>query len=358
MSKPLKDGTAVHLAGANKSTEIRDWFDARVTDQALASAEAHIRKFIKENINWFTSNGLTGPNMTYGEERQRALWVNFGLDLDEYKAFSKTNPTLRTGFENISDELQVVLVYSYYRTKKDIFLYFLFFKIYTSRLAKFYKNGINKQRMTAVLENLPNSFDFKRYSSITEVFDKKNATAIALLKPREFKKLTDADVLSVVNTYSTRINNMLRYFSRDRFYASDEVMYGLSDVKENQLEHSNNSLVIEGILSDIKMDFAVGKFDKKAISISKLPLEVLKTNGELVYTYIRVSFEDFIGRVGSDITTVKAEWSKYCISGRKKPPILDDIAIEIQDNTSLDKLKEPINTYCLIEVYSRISVIR
>ena len=347
-----------HLGNAKNSTEIRDWFNERVTDASLASAEAHIRKFIKDNINWFTSNGLTGPSMTYGPERQKALWVNFGVDLDEYKAFSKTNPTLHSGFENVSDELQVILVYAYYRTKKDIFLYFLFFKIYTSRLAKFYKNGINKQRMTAVLENLPNSFDFKRFSSITELFDKKNDTAIALLGPREFKKLTDADLLSVVNTYSTRINNMLRYFSRDRFYASDEVMYGLSDVKENQLEQSNNSLVLEGILSDMKRDFSVGKFDKKAISISKIPQEVLKQNGELVYTYIRVSFEDFVGRVGSDISVIKSEWSRYCISGRKKPPILDDIVVEIQDNLLLEKLKDPINTYCLIEIYSRISPIR
>ena len=347
-----------HLGNAKNSTEIRDWFNERVTDASLASAEAHIRKFIKDNINWFTSNGLTGPSMTYGPERQKALWVNFGVDLDEYKAFSKTNPTLHSGFENVSDELQVILVYAYYRTKKDIFLYFLFFKIYTSRLAKFYKNGINKQRMTAVLENLPNSFDFKRFSSITELFDKKNDTAIALLVPREFKKLTDADLLSVVNTYSTRINNMLRYFSRDRFYASDEVMYGLSDVKENQLEQSNNSLVLEGILSDMKRDFSVGKFDKKAISISKIPQEVLKQNGELIYTYIRVSFEDFVGRVGSDIAVIKTEWSRYCISGRKKPPILDDIVVEIQDNLLLEKLKEPINTYCLIEIYNRISPIR
>ena len=347
-----------HLGNAKNSTEIRDWFNERVTDASLSSAEAHIRKFIKDNINWFTSNGLTGPSMTYGPERQKALWVNFGVDLDEYKAFSKTNPTLHSGFENVSDELQVILVYAYYRTKKDIFLYFLFFKIYTSRLAKFYKNGINKQRMTAVLENLPNSFDFKRFSSITELFDKKNDTAIALLGPREFKKLTDADLLSVVNTYSTRINNMLRYYSRDRFYASDEVMYGLSDVKENQLEQSNNSLVLEGILSDMKRDFSVGKFDKKAISISKIPQEVLKQNGELVYTYIRVSFEDFVGRVGSDIAVIKAEWSRYCISGRKKPPILDDIVVEIQDNLLLEKLKEPINTYCLIEIYNRISPIR
>lgn len=349
----------VNLKDTNKSTQIRDWFSERVTDQALASAEAHIRKFIKDNINWFTSNGLTGPNMTYGPERQKALWVNFGIDIDEYKAFSKINPTLKTGFENVSDELQVVLIYAYYRTKKDIFMYFLMFKIFTSRLAKFYKNGINKQRMTAVLENLPNSFDLKRFSSITELFDKKNATAIEwMYDKKKIIKLTDADVLDIVNSYSTRINNMIRFFSDKQFYTSTEVMYGLSDIKENQLEHTNNSLVLEGILSDIKRDFSIGKFDKKAVSISHLPQEVLKQCGELVYTYIRVSFEDFIGRVGTDINVIKNEWSKYCISGRKRPAILDEIVIEIQDITELDKLKDKVNTYCLIEIYSRISPIR
>ena len=347
-----------NLNNAKNSYAVRDWLNERITDAALKSTEAHIRKFIKDNTEWFASNGLTGPSMTYGNDRQKALMNNYGLDMDEYHAFAKTNVVLGSGFENVSDELQVLLTYSYYRTKKDIFLFFLFFKIYTSRLAKYYKNGINKQRMAAVLENLPSSFDFKRYSSILEVLEKKNATAIANVGNREFKKLSDKDLLDVINTYSSRINNMLRFFSRDRFYASDDVMYGLSDVKENQLEFGNNSLVIEGIMTDLKRDFSLGKFDKNAVRISKAPLDVLKTNGDLVFTYIRVSFEDFIGRVGTDITVVKAEWSKYCIAGRKKPEMLNEIILEIQENSGVDKLRDPINTYCLLEIYNRISNIR
>lgn len=173
-----------------------------------------IEDYYKKNVDFFSSNGLTNCPTFGGENRNRILGTA-SLDESDYKEYIKVSKNVDHTFEVSSNPVFVALFFAAAFDKKHTASYmnFLAFIMYSSKFQKYFRYG-TKEPVMDVLYNkvLDNNTYIYKYKIISKVLE---VTVDTMLKDvhQKLYRATDDDVLKILNSLSTRVNELLKKIS-------------------------------------------------------------------------------------------------------------------------------------------------
>lgn len=168
-----------------------------------------------ERINIYIGNNL--PSLTDGildnipkisEESRKYIEEPYMIGSDEFKKITKTRAYFNS--KKLFSTLRFGLILSYINTNNKLFLLYLSVLLYSSYMVKYFrKGGFNRDIMKYTIDNADMRTDFKKYGSLLIVLNKKLETVENLFK-NKLNKPTDDLVISILQSISTRMNDMIK----------------------------------------------------------------------------------------------------------------------------------------------------
>ena len=242
----------------------------------------YITEYYKKNVEFFSSNGLVNCPTFGGEHRNRLLGV-VSLDETEYKHYIKESKNVDHTFEVSSNPVFVSLFFAaaFDRKLAHSYMNFIAFVMYSSKFKKYFPYG-TKEPVMDVLYNkvLDNNSYIYKYKIISKVLEVTVDTMMADVGEKLFR-CTDDDVLKILNSLSTRVNELLKKVSI-KYY----------DLEKND----NTAMFIEKDVMDEDIMITVNTDHNKLVSmISLFREEELKYGVKVkVYSIVDKQHEFFI----------------------------------------------------------------
>lgn len=186
-----------------------DIFKSRETPNRDEKVLDRINIYITNNLPSLT-DGLLDNIPKISEQARKYVEDPYMIDTNDYKEIQKTAGYKSLNSYRLYSTLRVGLVISYLNTGNKLYLLYLSIMMYSSYMVKYFRNGgFNRDVMKYTIDNADNRTDFKKYSSLIIVLNKKIETVESLYK----KKLSHPDddlIVSLILGISTRINDMIK----------------------------------------------------------------------------------------------------------------------------------------------------
>lgn len=275
----------------------------------------YVADYYNKNVDFFSSNGLTNCPTFGGEYRNRFLGT-VSLDEAQYKEYIKASKNVDHTFEVSSNPVFVSLFFAAAFDKKNTHSYmnFLAFIMYSSKFKKYFPYGTKAPVMDVlynkVLDNNTYIYKYKIISKVIEV------TVDTMLKDvgEKLYRASDDDVLKILNSLSTRVNELLKKIS----------------IKYYDLEaNDNTAMFVEKEVLDEETMITVNTDHNKLITlISLFREEELKYGVKVkVYSILDKKHEYFIQMQGiyrsnfGDVMTLMKEMINVFIKKRSQDMI-------------------------------------
>lgn len=217
---------------------------------------SYIKSYYNKNIDFFSSNGLTNCPTFGGEHRNRFMGI-VSVDDTHYKQYIKESKNIDHTFEVSSNPVFVSLFFaaSFDNKTAAAYLEFLAFVMYSSKFKKYFPYGA-KQPVMDVLFNreLDNNTFIYKYKQVGRVL---NITVETFMRHFGDKlyRATDDDVVKMLNSLSTRINELLKKISQ-KYYELEK--------------HDNTAMFIEKTVMDEETMITVNTDHNKLQSLVAL----------------------------------------------------------------------------------------
>lgn len=263
----------------------------------------YIVDFVTTNSDVMGSDGYT-KRLVFGEQRKMQMLSIYGFNMSIFNDFKRTNAVLRKNFATVSDPLNLCLLTSYANSnspKRRVFLDFLALKLYTSKIYRSFPNGVREERMNYVLNHVLTRKSFVvKYKTLGAVIQKVVDTYLRHFGPK-LDRLTDEDMLDLLNSISTRVGLMVRKVARE-YYEADASVYKEKEIRDrdNMRMTTNESLKIDAATNSVIQGHIRGGVD----------YQVLKNSNSTQYKEL---FDDIIQQDHAKVTIITKGIVTDCI---------------------------------------------
>ena len=212
---------------------IADIYNKKSEKDTDILAQEAINAYINKNISVLT-DGLIKQTPIISTNTQLSISKYYNITKDDWSQIQKSKEFFKV--KKLSSDIKFGLIMSYARTRKPIFINFLFLIFYTVSLKTFFPNGrFDKHIMKYTVDSADARTDFKKFNyNLLLVLNKKVETYINSDLKKFPKYPTDAQLVAVMQACRTRVYDMMKIIA-NKYYEN----FNDPDLKI-QLRYSTN----------------------------------------------------------------------------------------------------------------------
>lgn len=312
-------------------------------------------KLVKDRIQRYYSNnmpaltdGICNDLIIIGEQVENSILEPYRMNMDEFKAFAKTNKVLSQGFKTVNRPLKLGLLISYWETKDNTYLDMIGLLDAGSFLSNSFKYGVSSpDKMKYVIEHKTNEkFLIRKHGSVYGAIQEQIRTITTTPKlKKQFERMNDDDVLLIINRISTSVRSMLLGVTKLYYdYLDEEVEEKIILQSENNLEGkmtlTNNSIELDNLKNIVKnymptsIDHEVVKVVKIKTPVKKYLIKSLMLDKEKKYfSRLGMFYIDYYAKQYSgDINVMKKDFINKMLTARLNDPDYNKLVEEITED--------------------------
>lgn len=314
---------------------------------------ALIKDYYTKNVDFFSSNGLTNCP-TFGHEYRNRFLGCMSLEEKGYSKYIKESKNIDHTFEVSSNPLFVTLYFASVFDTKNRYEYmnFLAFIMYSSKFRKYFPHG-TKQPVMDVLYNkhLDNNTFIYKYKLISKVLGMTVETMVEHFGTR-FDRATDEDVLNILNSLSTRINELLKKISIKYYDLDDQynvAMFIEKDVMDEDTMITANTdhnklMTLMSLFKEEEMKYGVkikvySIVDKQHIFYNDM-VNIYKTNLKDIYTLLSEMINVFIRKRNQDMITFETHFAHDVFIGSVKSFEITNLHVTLAKSQNIPTSKQ------------------
>ncbi|MGL6132350.1 MAG: hypothetical protein ACRCZ9_12130 [Fusobacteriaceae bacterium] len=342
---------------------IRDHFESYVDFKKKEdTAIQYIVNFITTNSDVMSSDGYT-KRLVFGEQRRQDMLRIYGFDQTTYKSLCKTNAILMKNFTQMNEPLNSFLLLAYANStssKRRVFLDFLALKLYTSKIYRSFPNGVNVPRMQYVINHILTKKSFVvKYRSLGVIIQRVVDTFIGHFGDR-LDRLTDADILDMINSMSTRVGLMVRKVARE-YYESEARLHREKENRDrdNIQLTTNESQKIDSVINTVVQSHIRGGLDFQVLRISNATpykdifTDMVNKDNDKVTSITRGLMADCV-RNGGHVSTIDIRTDIIGFSSKNRNPSYSSDIAYLCDKYEVKNRKEfekALTRYLALKLY-------
>ena len=266
-------------------TLIADIYNKKSDKDTDISVQEAINTYINKNISILT-DGLISKVPIISNNVSISISKYYNISEEDWQEIQKSKEFFKV--KKLSSDLKFGLIMSFTRTRKPIFINFLFLIFYTVSIKTFFPNGrFDKNIMKYTIDSADARTDFKKFNyNLLLVLNKKAETCIN----SELKKLpkvpTDAQLVATMQACRTRVYDMMRIIANKYYENFNDPDLKIQLRYSTNLDGTNDLDIGSGIFETIRsksVDNLAYISDKYLQSINLASNNVNKLRYRLVF---------------------------------------------------------------------------
>jgi hypothetical protein len=288
-------------------TLIADIYNRKSTKDTDILVQEAINVYINKNIAILT-DGLIKHTPIISNNTSIAIGKYYNITEDDWKEVQKSKEFFKV--KKLSSDIKFGLIMSYARTKKPIFINFLFLIFYTVSLKTFFPNGrFDKNIMKYTVDQADGRTDFKKFNyNLLLVLNKKAETYINSDLKKMPKVPTDAQLIACMQACRTRVYDTMRIIANKYYENFNDPDLKIQLRYSTNLDGTDNLDIGTGIFENIRsksVDNLAYISDKYLQAINLSSNNVQKLRYRLVFIS---QWENMFGSISKVSNMMLNEW--------------------------------------------------